>query len=138
MAKAFAPRDLGVIILVSASAAALAFVAADVVKTDLRKQDVGQALTAGGDAARAPALFRRYGCAGCHTIPGVPGADGQVGPSLAGLGERVYIAGVLPNSGDNLIRWIVAPRSVNPQTAMPATGVTEREARDLGAYLYTR
>jgi cytochrome c1 len=90
----------------------------------------------GGDPARAPALFRRYGCSGCHTIPGIPGADGQTGAPLTGLSKRVYIAGVLENRSDNLVAWIVSPRSFSPQTAMPNTGISEQEAKDLAAYLY--
>ena len=27
-------------------------------------------------------IFTRAGCAVCHTVPGIPGADGRVGPSL--------------------------------------------------------
>jgi cytochrome c1 len=60
-----------------------------------------------------------------------------VGPPLDGIGGRVYIAGVLENSPDNMIRWIRDPRGVDPMTAMPPTGATERDARDIAAYLYT-
>lgn len=91
----------------------------------------------GGDPERSPMIFRRYGCTGCHTIPGVPGADGLVGPALSGLSGRVYIAGVLPNTADNLERWIVSPQEFSPRTAMPATGINSTEAKDLAAYLYT-
>jgi mono/diheme cytochrome c family protein len=90
-----------------------------------------------GDPARGPALMLRYGCAGCHTIPGVPGADGKVAPSLGGLRERVFVGGVLRNSGDNLVRWIVDPQSVSPRSAMPATGIDEAQARDVAAWLYS-
>lgn len=92
----------------------------------------------GGDPGRAPALFRRYGCAGCHEIPGIPGADGRVGGSLSGLGERVYIGGVAENTSDNLVRWIIDPQQFSPRTAMPATGISEAEARDLAAYIYAQ
>nr|WP_245449985.1 c-type cytochrome [Rhizobium leguminosarum] len=91
-----------------------------------------------GDPARAPMIFRRYGCTGCHTIPGIEGADGKVGGDLSGLRERVYIAGVLNNSADNLVGWIVTPQTYSPKTAMPATGLSDKEARDLAAYLYAR
>ncbi|WP_149538540.1 c-type cytochrome [Siccirubricoccus phaeus] len=98
---------------------------------------VARAIT-GGDPSRAPPLLRRYGCAGCHSIPGVPGADGQVGPPLGGLRSRVYLAGVLPNSAENLVAWLRDPRAVSPRTAMPAAGLGEAEARDIAAYLYLR
>jgi cytochrome c2 len=91
-----------------------------------------------GDPARATEIMRRYGCAGCHTIPGVPGGDGRVGGSLAELRQRVYIAGVTTNSPDNLVRWIVSPQAFSPKTAMPASGISEAEARDVAAYLYAQ
>jgi cytochrome c1 len=92
----------------------------------------------GGDLARAPGIIRRYGCAGCHTIPGIPGGDGQVGGPLADIGRRVYVGGVVKNSPDNLVHWIVSPQSFSPQSAMPATGITEAEARDVATFLYSR
>ena len=92
----------------------------------------------GGDPERGPAAFRAYGCQTCHTIGGVPGANGLVGPPLDGLAARAYIAGVLPNSGENLVRWIRDPQGVDEKTAMPDVGVTERDARDIAAYIYTR
>jgi cytochrome c len=98
---------------------------------------VARAMT-GGDPARAPAIMRRYGCGGCHTIPGLAGADGQVGAPLTGLVHRVYVGGVANNSPDNLIKWIVSPQTFAPRTAMPATGITEAEARDVAAYLYAQ
>jgi cytochrome c1 len=101
-----------------------------------RHQLAGQLTQGNPDAS--PQIMRRYGCVGCHTIPGVPGADGQVGGPLADLRKRVYIGGVLNNTGDNLARWIVSPQSFSPRSAMPASGITEAEARDVAAYLYAR
>ena len=91
----------------------------------------------GGDPARGAAIMRKYGCQTCHTIPGVVGADGLVGPPLAGIASRSYIAGVLPNAPDNMLRWIRNPKAVDPLTAMPNTGVTPSDARHIAAYLYT-
>ena len=90
-----------------------------------------------GNPARAPALMRQYGCAGCHTIPGVAGAEGKIGPPLTGMASRMYVGGVALNTPDNLIRWIVNPKAIDPHTAMPAVGVTPDQARDIAAYLYT-
>jgi cytochrome c2 len=94
------------------------------------------ALTA-GDPDLGRELTRRYGCAGCHTIPGVPSAQGQVGPSLQGFAARVYVGGVATNTPDTLIQWIENPRSLDPKTAMPVTGISRPEARHVAAYLYT-
>ena len=91
----------------------------------------------GGDPSRGPDLLRKYGCQTCHTIPGVVGANGLVGPPLAGIAGRSYIAGVLPNAPDNMLRWIRDPKAVDAKTAMPNTGVTPSDARHIAAYLYT-
>ncbi len=92
----------------------------------------------GGDPAHAPAIMRRYGCGGLPHHSRLPGADGQVGPPLNGLVHRVYIGGGATNSPDNLVKWIVSPQTFSPRTAMPATGITEAEARDVAAYLYAQ
>ena len=104
------------VFLIVAAGALTAWAAAGGVAQGYRKQteNTARAMTA-GDPARAPALIRRYGCAGCHTISGIPGGDGQVGSSLADIRQRVYIAGVATNTPDNLIRWIVAPQAFSPR-----------------------
>jgi cytochrome c2 len=80
-------------------------------------------------------LMRRYGCAGCHQVPGIPSARGTVGPSLEGIADRRFLGGVVPNTLDALITWIVDPRRMAPHTAMPVTGITEQEARMVVEYL---
>ncbi|MDB5484991.1 MAG: putative cytochrome c class protein [Tardiphaga sp.] len=125
------------ILIAAAVVLAGAGTVAVVVSGQQQQSDVALALT-GGDASRAPPLLRRYGCAGCHTIPGIPGADGQVGAPLRDMRSRVYVGGVLPNNADNLIKWIVSPTTFNPKSAMPRTGVSESEARDIAAYLYAQ
>ncbi len=80
-------------------------------------------------------LMIQYGCPACHVIPRVPGAVGQVGPSLAGLGQRSYIAGTLPNTPDNIVSWIMHPQHFRPGSAMPEMGVTEQDARRMEIFL---
>jgi cytochrome c2 len=92
-----------------------------------READALAARLTQGDPKRGPVVALQYGCAGCHTIPGVRGPGGRVGPPLADIGARLYLGGRLTNTPDNLIRWIENPRAVDPQTAMPATGI--RSAR---------
>jgi cytochrome c len=91
----------------------------------------------GGDPQQGTQLIREYGCGMCHVIPGVQRAEGTVGPPLIGWADRIYIAGHLPNTPENLVQWIENPQAIEPGTAMPNLGVTEDEARDIAAYLYT-
>jgi len=81
--------------------------------------------------------LRDHACLSCHVIPGLTGSDTQVGPPLAGLGSRTLIAGRLPNTEDNLVRWIREPQAVKPGTAMPDMRVSEAHARAMAAYLAT-
>ena len=75
------------------------------------------------------------GCGACHDIPGITGARGGVGPSLRGVGRRVYLAGVLPNTPANMALWIARPQSVLPGNAMPDTGLSKDQAKALAGYL---
>ena len=91
----------------------------------------------GGDPSRGPAAIQKYGCIACHVVPGVVGARGQVGPALNGLTGRSIIAGRLSNTPENLVQWIRDPQGVSPGTVMPNMGVSDADARDIAAYLYT-
>jgi len=95
-------------------------------------------LAAGGDPGHGAAAISRYGCGSCHTVAGISSAHGLVGPPLTGVRDRMYIAGMLPNAPENMIRWIRDPKSVNPKTAMPSLGLSERDAADIAAYLYSQ
>ncbi len=94
-------------------------------------------VTTGGNVHRGAAAISRYGCGSCHIIPGISGAQGRTGTSLDGIGSRIYIAGVLQNTPDNMVRWIENPPAVDPKTVMPNLGVTEQDAKDIAGYLYT-
>ena|SRR5215510_3406142 len=90
-------------------------------------------------AQQAQQLIVQKGCGSCHTIPGVPGATGNIGPNLSGVGSRTTIAGgAVPHNGPaDLQRWILDPPSVKPGTAMPKLGLTDDEAGTIVAYLET-
>ena len=92
---------------------------------------------AGGDAERGRAVIRKYGCNTCHTIAGVRGADGLVGPPLTGIASRMYIGGVARNTPSNMVSWIENPKQFDAKTAMPDVGVSHRDAVDIASYLYT-
>jgi cytochrome c2 len=91
----------------------------------------------GGSPDRGADAIGRYGCAACHVIPGIERADGQVGPPLNRIAVRQYLAGQLQNTPANMVRWIQHPQQVEHGTAMPEMGVTDSDARDIAAYLYT-
>ncbi len=89
-----------------------------------------------GDPERGKLLLQQYGCGSCHTIPGVAVSRGNVGPPLEAIRSRVYLAGVLPNTPQNMVRWIRVPQEIDPRTAMPNLQVPEQHAQDMVAYLY--
>jgi cytochrome c len=91
----------------------------------------------GGDPKRGRELIHAYGCGTCHTVPGVRGAGGLVGPPLTAIADRMFLAGQLPNTPENMKKWIRAPQSVEKGTAMPDMNVSENDARHMAAYLYT-
>lgn len=100
--------------------------------------DATSRLFAGDPAARrGKELIVDQGCGTCHMVPGIAGADGLVGPPLLAFSRRVYLAGLLRNTPDNLVTWLRSPQQVVPGNAMPDLGLTEAEARDIAAYLYT-
>jgi cytochrome c2 len=95
------------------------------------------AIAVSGNAEHGRQVMEEKGCGACHTIPGVHGAEGLVGPPLLYFSRRTMIAGELPNTQENLVEWIEHPRQVNPKTAMPDLGVDDDQAYDITAYLYT-
>lgn len=91
----------------------------------------------GGDPDKGVAAITRYGCGSCHTIPRLRAARGTVGPPLAGIASRGYLAGRLTNSPANMMTWLQHPQHVEQGTAMPEMHVSEGDARDMTAFLYT-
>lgn len=97
----------------------------------------GVGIVPGGNAGRGLALVNDYGCGTCHAIPGVVGARGRVGPPLDGWRNRKLVAGLLANTPEHLVAWLLDPPAIAPRTGMPAMGLDERQARDVAAYLMT-
>lgn len=94
--------------------------------------------TAFGDPGRGAALIVHEGCGACHSISGIRGAVGRVGPPLNNIADRTIIAGLLPNTPPNLIMWLRNPQTIVPGNAMPDMGLSQRDARDIAAYLYSQ
>jgi len=78
----------------------------------------------------------RQACGSCHRIAGIEGADGTVGPPLDHYARRQMIAGVLPNTPENLARYLKSPRTIVPGNAMPQQRLSDREIQGIVAYLY--
>lgn len=97
----------------------------------------GYTIETGGSPAKGAALINQYRCGACHIIPGIHDAHGLVAPPLIYFAERTFIAGEVPNTPDNLVHWIKSPQSIESGTAMPTLGLSDQQARDVAAYLYT-
>jgi cytochrome c2 len=96
-------------------------------------------LPASASASRGQMLIRYFGCGACHVIGGIVTATGHVGPPLTSFQTRYpQIAGVLPNTPQNLVRWIRDPQRFVPGVDMPDLGVGRQGAEDIAAYLYTQ
>ena len=83
------------------------------------------------------ALVVAKGCAACHAFPDVRWPRGDLGPPLAGFADQGLIAGRLPNQPGYLIRFIRDAPAFVPEGAMPAMPMSDKEARDVAAYLLT-
>lgn len=102
-----------------------------------QEMDVPPRAVAGADAGRGREVIQRVACGACHVIPGVSWPQGRVGPSLDGFAAQALIAGQFPNQPDLLARWVRDAPALIARTGMPAMPITEQEARDVAAYLYT-
>jgi mono/diheme cytochrome c family protein len=83
----------------------------------------------------AKITLRQYACDSCHIIEGVVGSLSYTGPVLVDWSKRKYIAGTVPNTHENLVRWIRDPQAVSPGTLMPDLDVAEAHAREMATYL---
>ena len=90
-----------------------------------------------GAAARGREAFRTLTCVNCHTINGVAGTS-NAGPDLTHVAGRRYLASrLLPNSPENLRKWLADPQEIKPGTLMPNFKLTDRQIDDLVTYLET-
>lgn len=90
------------------------------------------------NAERGRQLIVANGCGSCHRIGGVERANGDVGPSLRRFQRNALIAGEVPNKPDEVVRWLLNPQAIDPQTLMPNLRLTPDQARDIANYLYTQ
>ena len=100
----------------------------------------GGASAVQGDATAGRQLFSTKGCIACHVAPGVPGATGTIGPSLAGIGDpakKPTLTDGGANTAEHIKAWIQDPQKLKPGTMMPNLGLSDQEASDLTAFLQT-
>lgn len=90
-----------------------------------------------GDPQRGASLIAQIDCGSCHIIPGIRGARDLVGPPLNHMSRRIYIAGLLHNTPENMVRWLMHPQNVVRGNAMTEMGLTAAQAQDIAAYLDT-
>jgi cytochrome c oxidase subunit 2 len=74
-------------------------------------------------------LFQNKGCYGCH------GTYGAYCPSLANFSEKPLIAGKVPNTIENLRKWLKNPSSIKAGTRMPNLGLSDEEIELLIEYI---
>lgn len=80
-----------------------------------------QRLPAASTGAPGEQVFLTNTCVSCHTVRGLSGARGTVGPDLTHVGSRTTLgAGVIDNSPANLRQWIFDPQQIKPGVLMPA------------------
>jgi cytochrome c oxidase subunit 2 len=108
--------------------------------SDVRTASAGATVQAapaqGPQYASGEKLFQTKGCVACHSLQAVNAPKGMVGPNLANIGARSYIAaGTLKNTDENMARWIRDPQAIKKGVLMPSLGLTEMEAQALVAFL---
>lgn len=89
-----------------------------------------------GDAAHGKALFTAKACNGCHGITGLIDG-GSTGPNLWSFSTRERIAGTIPNTPENVWKWLANPQAMKPGTPMPRLPLTAQDLDDLTAFLET-
>jgi len=72
-------------------------------------------------------VFLGQSCVNCHRVRGTP-ARGNYAPDLTHLMSRQTLAsGMVPNTPENLRRWIADPQKIKPGCLMPAFGLSDRD-----------
>ncbi len=88
-------------------------------------------------AETGKAIFVGQACVGCHTIQGLPGAQGKVGPELTHFASNSLIVGIFPNTEENLKQYLKDPSAVKPGALMPNQNLTDSDIDALVAFLRT-
>ena len=100
-----------------------------------QKQPAQQDFTGNSAASEGQTVFMHNACINCHTVAGTV-ATGRFGPDLTHLASRDTIAsGAIPNSAENLRKWIDDPNSMKPGSLMPAMHLNSHDLDAITVYL---
>jgi len=82
-------------------------------------------------------VFETTACINCHAVAGTV-ANGRFGPDLTHLMSRDTIAsGAVPNTPENLRKWIQNPDATKPGSLMPSMKLNDQDLDSVTAYLAT-
>lgn len=91
-----------------------------------------------GDIEEGKKIFESVGCMGCHTVNEDPDIEEETsltsllkkqGPNLIGLGSKT--------TPEWIYKWIKNPKEYWPETKMPDLRLSDKEAKNITAYLYS-
>ena len=98
-----------------------------------QRRPAGQPQTSG--AQRGQEVFLRNTCVNCHAVRGT-NATALVGPDLTHIGSRATLgAGVLPNTPENMRRWVHDASAAKPGALMPRFNLSDADLQALVEYL---
>ncbi|GAC1409429.1 MAG: cytochrome c oxidase subunit II [Actinomycetota bacterium] len=107
----------------------------------LENQKKEAMMPAGGLAAAGAKVFTEFStksgsCIGCHTLRGIPAAQGRIGPELTHFFSRSTFAGsILDVNAENLTKWLQNPPGIKPGSIMPNYHIPQDAIQQLVAFL---
>jgi cytochrome c oxidase subunit 2 len=88
-------------------------------------------------AREGKAAFLAQTCVNCHRVRGTE-ARGTYAPDLTHMmARRTLAAGMVPNTPEELRRWIDDPQTIKPGCLMPSFGLSDRDRDLVVRYLRT-
>jgi cytochrome c oxidase subunit 2 len=118
------------------SHALMAFSVVAMERPDFDRWMETQSASAPRVVGRGADLFLANGCGACHAVRGTE-ARGLIGPDLTHFGSRRNVgAGILPNTSENIVRFIRETETIKPGSRMPSYNMlSEEEATAIAGYL---
>jgi cytochrome c oxidase subunit 2 len=85
----------------------------------VRERQQNAVVPTNASAIAGAAFFNKETCGTCHRIRGTA-ANGNVGPDLTHFASRqTMLSGMMPNTRENLRKWLQDPQAVKPGARMP-------------------